>query len=225
MKKKIYYVIFFIVVLLSGNLNIKSLTYGGCEYSEISRLKSYVSNINISYEYYVFNNKSYFNVTINNMVPGIYFIDSTTNKKYEYHHSNNGEIKINDYTNNSGTYKFYSALPKCYGIKLTNKYYSFPEYNRYYESEICKANRNHSLCQKWAKITYSYEELEKRINEYNSKKQETEEQTKPIVVYKKTLLDSFVEFYVKYYYILLLAIIIGCVIAMIINRRKNKFDI
>ena len=225
MRKKIFYIVFFGVLLLSFNFNVKSLTYGGCEYSQISRLKSYISNINISYDYYMVNNVPYFNVTINNMVPGIYFVDSVTDKKYEYSNSNNGEIIIRDYRNSKGSYKFYSALPNCYGIKLTNKYYSFPNYNKYYESEICKLNKNHSLCQKWVKITYSYDELETKINKYNEKKEETEMQEEPIVIYEKTMLDSFVEFYVKYYYIILLAIIIGCVAAMVINRRKNKFDI
>ena len=225
MNKRIYFVIFLIIMFFIFNSNIKSLTYGGCEYSQISKLKSYVSNINISYDYYIENNKAYFNVTINNIVPGIYFIDSATNKKYYYNNTMDGEITIKGYANSNGNYKFYSALPECYGIKLGNKYYSFPSYNRYYESDICKQNRTYSLCQKWVKITYSYDELETKINEYNKNKLEKDETTEENIVYNKTILDTIVEFYVKYYYIILVGIIAICIIVMVINRRKNKFDI
>ena len=225
MNKKIYYIIFFIVFIFVFNSKIKSLTYGGCEYSEISRLKSFTSNINITYDYYIYNNQAYFNVTLNNIVPGMYFIDSTTGIKYNYSDTNDGEITINGYSNSGGNYKFYSSLDKCYGVKLGNKYYSFPTYNRYYENELCKENKNYSLCQKWIKVTYSYDEFKKKIEDYNKNNQISDEQKQPIVVYNKTVLDILVGFYVKYYYVILISIIVICAIIMVINRRKNKFDI
>ena len=54
--KKIVYLILLISVYFFNNFTIKALKYGGCEYSEISKLKSYVSNVNISYDYYIFDN-------------------------------------------------------------------------------------------------------------------------------------------------------------------------
>lgn len=223
--KKIYYKIIFTVLCLSFSLSAKSLTYGGCEYSEISNLKSFVSNVNISYDYYIYDNEAYFDVTLTNLVSGIYFVDSKTGIKYFYDNTNDGEIIIKGYKNSGGNYKFYSALDKCYGVKLGNKYYSFPTYNRYYESDICKENQNYSLCQKWTKVTYSYNELKEKIDEYNKKNEILESEKEPTIIYDKTLLDVFVSFYVKYYYIILIGIIAVCVITMIINSRKNKFDI
>lgn len=225
MKKNICYLLFFIILLLVLKSNVNAYTYGGCEYSKISRLKSIVSNINLSYDYYTYNDKVYFTVTMNNVVPGIYFVDSKTGKKYNYSNSTDGEIIITGYSGEGGIYKFYSDVSECNGVKLGNKYYSFPYYNSYYNSDICLKNSAYSLCQKWTKVLISYDELEKKINEYNEQKLKIENTEENIVVYKKTILDHIVEFYVKYYYIILIGIILICVTAMIINKRKNRFDI
>lgn len=225
MKEKIYYIVFFVVLFLSFNLNIKSLTYGGCEYSEIARLKSFVSNVNLSYEYYISNNKPYFNVTISNIVPGMYFVDSLTGNTYNYNNTTEGEIIIKGYTTNNGNYKFYSSLSKCYGVKLGSKYYSFPSYNYYYENDLCKENQNYSLCQKWVNITYSYDEFKEKIEEYQRNKNKIEEEVPTPIVYKKTILDFIISFYIKYYYIILIGIIVICVSIMYVDRRKNRFDI
>ena len=225
MKKNICYLMFFVLLLLISICNVNAYTYGGCEYSKVSRLKSIVSNINLSYDYYIYNDKAYFKVTINNLVPGIYFVDSKSEKKYNYSNSIDGEIIISGYVGEGGIYKFYSDLSECKGVKLGSKYYSFPYYNSYYKSDICLKNSTYSLCQKWTKVSISYDELEKKINEYNERKLKNENSEENIILYKKTLLDYIVEFYVKYYYIILIAIILVCVTAMVINKRKNRFDI
>lgn len=225
MNKKMKYILVTIVAFLIFNLDSDALTYGGCEYSEISRLKSIVSNVNISYDYYIRNNQVYFNVTINNITPGIYFVDSQTGLKYEYSNTVDGEITINDYKNTTGHYKFYSGLSECYGVKLSNKYYTLPTYNSYYGDPLCEDNKNYSLCQKWAKITYSYSEFEKLIYDYNNKEQvlPKEDEIKPI--YQQTYLDIFAKFYIKYYYFILIGIIFICVTVMIISKKKNSFDL
>ena len=41
-----------LILLLSFMfINSSALTYGGCDYSTVSRMKSIVKNINISYDY------------------------------------------------------------------------------------------------------------------------------------------------------------------------------
>lgn len=225
MKKKIIYVLFFAMLLFFSNNCVCAYTYGGCEYSEIARLKSIVSNINLSYDYYIYENTPYFTVTISNIVPGLYFVDSKTEKKYNYTNSIDGEITINGYTSIGGTYNFYSDLTGCKKVKLGSKYYSFPYYNSYYTSDICLKNQTYSLCKKWTKVNITYEELSKKINEYNQQKNKIEDSDQGSIVYNKTILDYFVEFYVEYYYIMLIGIILLCVTAMIITKRKNRFDI
>jgi hypothetical protein len=225
MKKNIKHIILLITLFFAFSYKCMSLTYGGCEYSQISRLKSLVSNVNLSYDYNVINNTVYFNVTINNLVPEVYFIDSHTGKTYYYSDSLDGEIVIKNYQNISGDYKFYSALNQCYGVKLGNKYYTFPSYNYHYETTLCQENKNFSLCQKWIKVNYTYDELKEIIDEYNEKKNFIDEDQKIDTEYKETYLDILVKIYIKYYYFILIGIIVICVILMIINKKKNSFDL
>lgn len=222
MKRKILFLIIFITFI---GYNCKALSYGGCPYSEVSKLKSFVSNINISYDYYIYNNKAYFNLTVNNIPPNIYFVDSYTGRTYNYSDTNDGEITIYDYDNFKGNFNFYSSLEECYGIKLGTKYYKFPQYNVYYGDSLCLENQNFSLCQKWQNVTYSYSEFKNKIEEYNKLTENTEEEKEEYIEYQKTILDKFVEFYTRYYYILLSGIIVVCVVIMFISSRKNRFDI
>ena len=225
MKKKLCYIIF-VCLFFFKIITSSALTYGGCEYSDISRLKSFVANINFSYDYYIENNRANFSITLNNIVPGIYFVDSSTGIKYDYYSTTDGEITIGGYTQTKGYYSFYSELSECYGIKLANRYYTFPSYNSYYEDSLCKENMNYSLCQKWTKVTYSYDEFQTLINKYNENKEVTDDLINDEkIVYKKTYFDMFVAIYVEYYYFILIGIIVICVALMIINRRKNRFDL
>ena len=60
--------IVFIILMLIFINRVNALTYGGCEYKEVTRMKSIVSNVNISYDYSMdeYNNPN-FSVTINNI--------------------------------------------------------------------------------------------------------------------------------------------------------------
>lgn len=222
MKRKLFFIIVFLMFV---NCNCKALSYGGCSYSEVSKLKSFVSNINMSYDYYIYDNKAYFNLTINNIVPNIYFVDSYTGKTYNYYDTNEGEITIYNYENIKGNINFYSSLSECYGIKLGTKYYKFPQYNIYYNDPLCAENKKFSLCQKWQKVNYSYSEFKEKIDEYNKKIENDELEKESEIKYEKTILDIFVSFYTKYYYIILGGIILVCTVVMIVSSRKNKFKI
>ena len=221
MKKKI---LFLIVGFLLFKTDAFALTYGGCEYSAIARLKSLVGNINISYDYKIVENKAYFDVTLTNIPEGVYFVDNKTNLTYSYDDTDNGELTIKNYEGNSGTYKFFSALTDCYGTSLSSKYYNFPKYNIYYGDELCLDIPNYSLCQKWASVNYNRDEFEKIVNEYKNKENSSlEEQI--TVVYEKNLIDKIAELYAKYYYLFLGAMILACVISIIIKRRKDSFNL
>ena len=200
MKKKINIILAFVILLVIKITNCDALKYGGCEYTQISKLKSFVTNINIYYDYHISNNTPYFDVTITNLVPGIYMQDSNTNKIYNYSDSKDGEIVIKDYDWYSGNYKFYSALSECYGISLGTKYYNFPTYNIYYGSELCKDIKNFSLCQKWAKINYSSSEFLELVNEYKESLNKKDETIEDNTEYKLGFLDEIVNLYVNYYY-------------------------
>ena len=160
MKKKML----FIIVLMLFISNVKGLTYQGCSYSSISRLKSLVKNIDITYDYHINNGLAYFNVTMTNIQPNMYFVDTITGTEYNYSNTNNGEITLTDYTNTNGGFKFYSSLSECYGTNLGVKYYSFPNYNVYYNDPMCYGIEDYALCKKWVKTNYNYLEFEKKSN-------------------------------------------------------------
>lgn len=220
MKKKIFILIAFMML----PINILGLSYNGCDYSDISRLKSLVSNVNISYDYYISDNTAYFNITLNNITPDMYFMDTANYKNYYYSDTNNGEITIYGYSNTSGGYKFYSAKNECYGTNIGSKYYNLPTYNRYYGDVLCEGIENYNLCQKWANVNYSYEEFKMLIDEYkykdniqNDGSQATEQ--------KKDIFDLIINVYVKYYYLFLVAIILVCGVVIFVKRDKNKFKL
>ena len=212
--------ILFLIISFSF-INSFALTYGGCEYSTVSRMKSIVSNINISYDYKIVDNRAYFNVTLNNLTNDIYFYDTATRKKYYYKDTNNGEITLYNYID-SGSFKFYSNNVSCYNLSLGTKYYKFPSYNVYYSDPLCAEIPSYSLCQKWASVNYSRDEFEHLVMEYKNGKN-TEEEV--IVEYEKTLIDKIVELYIKYYYYFLGAIILIFVPIIIVNDRKNRFKL
>lgn len=221
MRKKILFVI---AVLIFGLNRANALTYGGCDSSVLSKYKSLVTNINITYDYHISDNQAYFDVTLTNIVPNMYFIDIYNNKTYTYNDTNNGEITIRNYTNASGSYKFYLQTSGCDGNSLGTKYYKFPTYNVYYNDPMCSDIPNYSLCQKWTNVNYSYDKFESSILEYKAslEEQPLEEE---IIEYNKSTLDIIVDLYVKYYYYFLIAIILVCCSIMVISRRKNKFKL
>lgn len=221
MRKKI---LFFIILSFCFISNINALTYGGCDYSVISRLKSLVTNINLSYDYHISNNEVTFDVTINNVTSDMYFYDTTTNKTYYYSDTNNGELTIYGYNTSGGSYKFYSAKGECYGISLGSKYYNFPTYNYYYNDPLCSDIPNYSLCQRWAQVNYSYSEFEDKILEYKESLNKVED-NQELVEYQPTIIDTLVDLYVNYYYIFLIAIILICSIIIFVKSRNNKFNL
>lgn len=216
-------ILFLIITIFIFSIDVKALGYGGCDYSIVSRMKSLVNNVNISYDYNVTNDQAYFNVTLNNITPEMYFVDSLTKKTYTYSDTQNGEITIYNYSGTSSNYKFYSALRECTGIKLGTKYYSFPIYNAYYNSDLCSDIPDFSLCQRWVNKDYSYSQFQKLVNDYKDSLVVDEEED--IVEYKKTFIDIIVEWYVNYYYYLLPLIIIVCGTVIFVNRRKNRFKL
>ena len=141
MKKKLIFIMFVLLVL---GIKVNALNYRGCEASTISRLKSLITNINISYDYQMVDDYPSFSVTINNIPPSVYFIDTkdiyygTNEKTYNFSDAKNGEITIYNYSNEGGSYKFYSSLSNCEEIYLGSKYYNFPTYNIYYGDPLCE---------------------------------------------------------------------------------------
>ncbi len=202
-------------------LSIKALGYGNCDYSAIAKMRAYVNNVNVIYTYNGDKNLS-FNITLTNITPDMYFVDTYSGKTYYYRKTKNGEITIKNYMNGlSGRYNFYANTIECKGAKIGTKYYSLPVYNYYHKYDVCKGYENYNVCKKWSKIKLTSYELAEKIRKYN----EVPKEEPANVEYKMTWLDKLVAIYVKYYYIFFIAIILICGTIMIINRNKNKFKL
>ena len=221
MKKKI---LLLIALILFYCNNVSAVNYGGCDYSAISRMKSIVKNINVSYDYHIVDGVAYFDVTLTNITPDLYFVDSLGEKYYTYSSTEEGEIIITNYTS-SGNYRFYSNVDECYGISLGTKYYTLPTYNKYYESDTCKEIPNFSLCQKWASVNYSEEKFESLALSYKNTIKEEEEIPDDVVKKSNGAFDKIAELYINYYYYFLGGIIIACSTIIIIKRRNDKFKL
>ena len=213
--------ILFIFTIFIFTCRIQAVNYRGCDSSEIARMKALINNVNISYDY-VMNDYPVFSITINNITPDLYFVDSVTKVEYKYQDTNNGEIVIGGYgSGNDGRYKFYSAKSECYGLSLGTKYYKTPNYNQYYNDPLCDG-LDINICKKWSNTNYSRPEFEQKIQEYKENKlPNIEENTE----YKKTLGEKIIEFYVKYYIYILLFIIISCSLLIYIKNKKDRFKL
>ena len=213
-----------VIMFFLGLFYAKALTYGGCEYSQISRLKSIVNNINISYDYHETNEEIYFDVTINNLTNDIYLYDSGLNTYYYFSDTNNGELVIRNYSINSGTYKFYSNLSDCNGLSIGSKYYKFPVYNQYFNDPICDDIKGYGLCQKWIDNSYTYDRFKSLVLQYKSSLNKKDE-TKNEIEYETGFIDLLTKIYTKYYYIFLIAIIAICGLIMYISNKRNSFKL
>lgn len=218
---KIFCLIAVSFLVFFTNITIK----GMCADSEISSMIKYASNINLSLDYHIENDIAYFDITLNNLVPQLYIYDMENDMSYYFEDSNDGELVISGITKERGEFQILSNSEKCSGQNIAIKKYILPSYNKYYTDIVCVGNEEHSLCQKWKKTNFTYEEFKKNMEEYQKTKAPKEEIKKEEVKQKLPLLDIFVDFYVKYYYIILSLIIIICITVMIINVKKNKFNL
>ena len=219
MKKIIFLICMFFFIVFSVKAE--------CTYSEISRLKGYASNINISSEYKILEQRACFVVTINNLTPDLYVVDKFTNKTYYYSDSNNGELVLLDCISVfDNTYTIYSSIPNCSGKKLLSKYYSFPQYNFYHNLEECRDIQNYYLCRKWVSKGTNFSKFYEQIEEYKESKNKIEEEQKvENIIVEKKLLDKILDFYAQYYYYILIPTTIISLIVIICERKKDNIKL
>ncbi len=213
----------FIFVMFLCNKTVSALSYEGCDYQTIANLKNVINNINISYDYHEEDNQVYFDVTINNIIPQIYFVDSNDGKTYYYSDTNSGEITIKNYTYASN-YKFYSNIDECKGLSIGTKYYTFPTYNRYYNDPLCEGINDFEMCKKWVKSNVSYDTFVSSVVKYKNSFNNQAVIDEPFE-YEESFSDYLAELYVNYYYYFFIGIIVICVTIILISRRKNRFKL
>ncbi len=221
MMKKTYLfnILLFLIILFP--FSIKAEEIYTCDYKEKARLNAIASNITISTDYVEKNNSVEFSVIISNLHPDVYIIDTVKNVTYYYNEnqSNPNEIKISGYKDGINVrYEVYSVKNICRENLLTNKYVTFPPYNKYYNDPLCKDLSNFVLCKKWVKVNYKYDEFKEQIEKHLKQKGKEKETPEEVDDY----FNKFIEFYVKYYiYILPSIIILGFIGIFILDRKKE----
>ncbi|MDD2518528.1 MAG: hypothetical protein PHI05_03700 [Bacilli bacterium] len=207
----------FLFILYPSNANAEIYT---CDYKEKARLTSIASNVTISVDYKENNNQVEFITTLNNLHPDIYVKDIVKGVEYRYNTnaSNPKELKIGGYKDGiSIKYEFHSVKEICPENIVATKYVTTLPFNKYYNDPLCKANSNHSLCRKWIRVNYNYNDFKKQF--------ETVEEEKPIEEEKEEIVDyinEIIQFIIKNYkYIIPPIILVGVAILYYFDRKKE----
>lgn len=220
--KKIWLFILLLILVLPVSVFARANTK--CDYTLVSKLKKYASNINIIYDYQIVENEAVFTVTINNLVSEVYVLDENTGTQYRYTNTVNGELVIPNIKNTKKLkYKILSANPLCSDELLLTHYITLPVYNKYSADPLCKGLENYNLCYTFLDTDITYDEFKEKIEEYKKEKPVEEDENEKKVKAKSDW-DKFLDFMTQYgiYIVALIAIIIT--IISVRRSRKNRFD-
>ncbi|MEG2321929.1 MAG: hypothetical protein RSB71_00355 [Bacilli bacterium] len=194
-----------------------------CQYNDLARLKKMAANITTTYEYTV-SDKAIFSITLFNLHPSLYVVDTTNNKTYNYQ---NNELILNNYNGGQTViYKVYTNQSDCSKELLTTIRVVLPTYNIYYQDKICEGLNNYELCQKWSSHNLSYNDFIKNVTAYKeSLKVDVPDVSEPVTKIKDNIINKVVAFILDYYYLFLIIVIAGSGIGIIkINKKDNLYN-
>lgn len=209
-----------LLLLLLLPINVKALT---CKYENLARYKKYASNITTTYDYQEYDNEVTFSVTLVNLRPEFYIVDTSTGQTYQYV---NTELTIPGYASGKSLiYEVYSNQSGCEGQLLYTVRVILPTYNRFYQAEICNDIKEYSLCQKWSSHGLTYSEFERKINAYKESLNNGNQGTTPLPKVEPTILDYIFKIVGEYYYVILILIITSCGIGIyVIDKKSNTYS-
>lgn len=198
--------VIFILLMFIGMSNA-SAAY--CDYIARGNEKKIAANVTFAYDYTI-NTEVIFTVTVNNLFENLQLKDPN-GKIY----TGKEEIIITGFKSGQ-TLKFEIISPndECGDELLYTKYIILPNYNQYYNDPVCK-NTDFSLCQKWVKNNYSYDEFVKLVKEYKNGSTNRNDKTNNDSSYR-----NIITFFIKYWYIYTLLIML--LIYIIYKIREEK---
>ena len=212
MKNKI--ILLFILLLIPTSCKAYD-----CTYEEQARLRKIASNVQTTFDYEEANGNVTFNVTLSNLNNDIYVYDTVMNKTYYYGGIN--EITLYGYKPGENIkYRIYTTKSDCASSYLNIKYVNLPYFNKYYNDPLC-FGKKYNICNKWAKVTLTEEEFDKKIKELDSEVKEKEEVKEE---QEKTTLDYIITFIYDYYLIIIVILVGIFLIVELTRRKKNGFD-
>ena len=214
-------VILFVFSLL---IVMPNIVEAQCEHIEKSRLQSLANNIGFTYTYKEtdagINSNVDFSITITNIQPELYVVDQTNIKVY--YSNQEHEVTIGGYKpGTTNQFIIYGNVGKCKGVELMNNYVTLPSYNRYYKDPVCEGVKGYELCNRWARLSLTYDQFIKKVEEY---KGQNEKENPPVKV-ETDLLEKIIEFLSKYSFYLFGGIIIIGSVLIFYLRRKDDFDL
>jgi len=196
---------------------------------DCSSLRSYIGNVNISYEYKMINNKPQFTITLTNLTNNLMVYDEVSRefycnvKKCSKKFSGN-ELKI--VTNKTGFYKFSFYNLNCGQESLGSKSVNLPVYNPFYKDKLCKGLESYKQCQRWSGYSANRKKFEndiKQIKEDIAKRNQIKEEPKKE---DKTWYKIFLEVLLDYWwlFVIILSIIIALCYFIIAQRKKKEYN-
>lgn len=215
--KKIFLV--FILLLL---IPITKVNGASCSYSELARLKQIASNVNFSYDYVENDTSAQFTVTLNNLNDEIYFIDQSTQRRYNYE---SDEITISNYIDGQTIrYAFYSTNSNCQDEPLYIIRVILPYYNSYYKDEVCIGAEDYDLCQKWYGHNLNHDEFVKKVTEYkNSLIDRTDPPNEEEIPNSVSFLQLITDFLIDYYVYIIIVFTLGLIAILAIRKKGDDY--
>ena len=210
--KNIKYVIFLLLILI-----IPKKIDAACFTDDNARLKEIISNVNISYDYEIVNNKAIFSIKFTNVVPEIFFRDSLGNS---YYGDENNEVVLYNYPDGqSYTFAFY-GLYDCSNNSVMIRYVNIPTYNAFYKLNVCKGAEEYKLCQKWVSHSLTRKEFIKNVEKYKNNEIIVDD-SKPDKMF--SAIDFAVSFIKMYGLYILGGILIIIIVVKIVKYKKDTF--
>lgn len=210
MKKKLLLLLFMCLAV-----NVKA----ECSYGDIARQKAFVSNITYTYDYKIIESVAYFDVYLYNVPSGIYIKNSSTGEVYN--NFADGQISLKNLYINKLSLGFYSST--CNDEYLGVRYINFPQYNAYSTDNLCTGIEDYELCKKWNSSSSNYDNFLNSINIY--KKSLEPSAVDDNIVYKKSLSEILINFYINNYYFIFGGTIIVLLPIIIILKKKANIDL
>ncbi len=186
-----------------------------CTNDEKVKYQTLARNITTNYTYTEENGTVKFQITLSNIQYGFSIVDVKNKVTYPYKGS---EIIIPNLEEGT-SYRFdvYTDDLYCGTNSLYSHYVTLPSYNPYYQDSVCVGMESYPICQKWTKMTLSYEDFKVKVE--SLKKVEEKPIEKPST--HKNVYDYLLEFYLQYYYIILPTFIIGGIGIIYFYNKKN----
>ena len=206
----------FILLLLMFPLSCKAYE---CSYAEQARLRKLASNIQTNYDYKEVNGNISFDITLSNLNNDLYIYDDATGKSY--YPNGRSEITLSGYTSGEKVkYRIFTTKSNCISTYLNIKYVNLPDYNRYYNDPIC-SGKKYNICNKWTKVSMTYEDFVKKINELDNVSNET---PKEETLENTNWLDYAVTFIYDNYIYIGAGLVLFFILIELLKRRKNSFN-